>query len=243
MIFEYKNTKVNYILMNNFLDGDTPVVYLHGWGGGTSSFLFCAKKIDRPSILIDFPPFGESQTPKIPFDVVDYAKIVEGILKRHNVTAFDVVAHSFGGRVATQLCADGCHVRRLVLTGSAGIKKRSLRVKFKVFRYKFLKLLCKLKLYNASKLPRGSSDYANLPPVMKKTFCNVVNYDQRKLIGKISCPTLLIWGKDDAETPFYFTNFYKKHIKDCEVVSLHGGHFAYLDNASQFILIVTSFLQ
>ena len=45
--------------------------------------------------------------------------------------------------------------------------------------------------------------------VMKKTFSNIVNYNQIKQLKKINVSTLLVWGTLDKETPFYLLDHCK----------------------------------
>lgn len=238
-------TRIYYEVLNKNIS-QTPVVFLHGWGGSIKSFEYFANKISmlRTCILIDFPPFGGSSSPKGVWTLDDYTFVVEKILLDLGFNSCDIVAHSFGGRVAINIASrNNIRINKLLLTASAGIKKKSLKRDFKILRYKILKSLCKLKLLNSKRLlNQGSCDYNALSSDMKKTFSNIVNFDQRNDIKKINCPTLLFWGKRDKDTPFYFTKFYKKHIKDCEVIETNGGHFTYLEHSALFLLCMQSFL-
>lgn len=240
----FENVEINYEVLKTG-EEDTPLVFLHGWGGSTKSFEYFAKEMSkyRTCVLIDFPPFGKSGNIETPWDIEKYTKCVLEVLKELNAKKCDIVAHSFGGRVALQLAGEYNITRRLLLTGCAGISQKSFKTKCKIGVYKIKKFLCKCGLLSKSKLlGAGSEEYKNLSPIMKQTFRNVVNYDERYLFEKISCPTLLVWGRNDTATPFRWTKIFKKHIKDCEVISLEGDHFAYLQNASKFLKIMQSFL-
>ena len=251
MTFDFEGVKVNYIKLNfnkkNLSNKSViPILFLHGWGGSTKSFIFCAKALkETPCILLDFPPFGNSQEMLYPWTVQDYARLVEKLCKHLSLEKVNIVAHSFGGRVAIEVASSTSLINKLLLTGSAGINKKSLKTFFKERIYKIQKFLSKIKLYPSKKLlNRGSEDYKKLSSVMKKTFVNIVNYDQTKLLHKINIPTLLVWGNLDKETPFYFTKIFKKHIKDCEVITFDGlGHFAYLQKPYTFIQILKNFFK
>lgn len=248
MKFNFENIKINYFKFNfnKKNENKTPILFLHGFGGDTNSFLFCAKALkEKPCVLLDFPPFGKSQEMLQPWTIKDYARLVVVLCNKLGVEQIDIVAHSFGGRVAIEVSSSTNIVKRLVLTGSAGLKRKSLKVIIKEKIYKTQKFLAKLKLYPKQQLlNKGSSDYKNLSPIMKKTFVNVVNYDQTKQLCKITAPTLLVWGNLDKETPFYFTKIFKKHIKDCEVVCFDGaGHFAYLQKPNTFVQIIKNFFK
>lgn len=245
MKFNFEGVSVNFLVLNKQAPGRA-VLFLHGWGGSVKSFEFFARKLPRkrPFVLLDFPPFGASSTPLTAWTIGDYTRMVARLMEQLNFRKYSIVAHSFGGRVALNLAKNGVKtVDKMVLTGCAGIRKRSVKRWFKVGFFKFLKFLSRLGIYPAARLEKkGSVDYQKLPGVMKKTFVNIVNFDSRNDIKKIECPVLLFWGKMDAETPFRFTKFFKKHIKDCEVVKTNGTHFAYIESADLFLRVLENFL-
>jgi len=245
MIFKTKNNLSIYY--EDFGSGtQEPILFLHGWEGSVLSFSYFANILSKKTrcILIDFPPFGNSSSPTEPLTVKDYTNIVLQILEDLKINKVNIVAHSFGGRVAIELASHNKNlVKFMLLTSSAGLNKKSLIKSVKVFNYKFKKFLSKINLYPKKKLQKcGSEEYKKLSPVMQKTFINIVNYNQIKLLAKISCPVLLVWGTLDKETPFYFTKIFKKHIKDCEVISFKDcSHFAYLERPKLFLNIMQSF--
>ncbi len=235
MKIEYKGIEVNYIKIG---DGEKSVLYLHGWGGNINSFLRVAKNINATSILIDFPPFGESQTPINAWTVKDYAMLVKKIIDKENIKKFSIVSHSFGSRVAIYLSSIyNNDVEKLVITGGAGIKTRFLKRFFRKIKYKIIKFFNKNAIV-------GSKDYVNLCPVMKKTFSNIVNEDLKCLCNKITCKTLLIYGNKDKETPIYMAKKYHKLIKNSKLkIYKNCGHFAYLENFNEFILDTNIFIR
>ena len=244
MIVNYKNIKIYYKIYNK-QNNSFPVLFLHGWEGSIASFDYFCKKLSKTKTVfnLDFPPFGKSSSPLRPLTIEDYANIVIAILKANKIRKVDIVAHSFGGRVAIYLASTTNFVNKLLLTGCAGIRKKSFKSFFKIKKYKCLKFLSKIKMYPKHKLNEmGSEEYKKLSPVMKHTFTNVVNYDQTKQLSKIASPTLLVWGSLDKETPFYFTKIFKKNIKDCEVIEFENcSHFAYLEKPDLFLKILLSY--
>ena len=244
MILKYKKINIFYEIKGKGQD-DCPLLFLHGWEGSTLSFKYFYDKLTqkRRCITLDFPPFGKSQEPKEPFLLTDYVQIIICLLKKLKIEKIDIVAHSFGGRVAIYLSSQTKLVNKMLLTGCAGIKKRSFIKFLKVKKYKCLKFLSTINLYPKDRLKRlGSSDYKKLSPAMKQTFKNIVNYDQTNQLSKIEVSTLLVWGTLDKETPFYFTKIFKKHIKDCEVIKFKNcSHFAYLERPVLFLKILLSY--
>lgn len=215
------------------------IVFLHGWGASRSAFLFVAKRLcfNYRVTVLDFAGFGDSQKPSEPYTVKKYADDVKKLLNACGIQKATLVGHSFGGRVAIELAAN-CPsiVERLVLIDSAGIKpRRKLAYYLKIALHKIIRKL------GGSGL-KGSKDYAALPDDMKKTFVNVVNYDQRGDICKISQPTLVFWGKKDKETPLYMYKYILRHVKNVEGFLLDGGHFSYVDDYAKFVQILLAYL-
>ena len=82
--------------------GKSFVLFLHGWGGSTNSFLHVARKLENTckTVLIDFYGFGKTKFPKVSLDTYEYTTQLYLFLKSKNIEEVSIVAHSFGGRVA-----------------------------------------------------------------------------------------------------------------------------------------------
>ena len=217
------------------------IVFLHGWGGDASAFLFVAKRLavlGYRCILVDFAGFGDTPEPETPYTVKDYAEDVKDMLVGLKISSATFVCHSFGGRVGIELAANSPEfVQKLVLIDSAGCKpRRKLSYYFKIYTHKFLKKL-------GFKGLKGSKDYRLLSPVMRDTFKNVVNYHQDGALGRIACPTAIFWGKFDEETPLYMAKRLCKRISGARLYLLDGGHFAYIDDFCRFFGVLTVFLR
>lgn len=216
------------------------IVFLHGWGGDASAFLFAARALkgEYKSLLIDLDGFGSAPEPEKPMSVTDYAEGVRRLMTDVGFERAVLVGHSFGGRVAVEIAAKfPDRAAALVLVDSAGLKpRRGLRYYFKIYLHKLLKKLGFQGL-------KGSKDYQGLSDVMRGTLIKAVNYDQTPLLKKITCPTAVFWGEKDKVTPVYMARKFKKKIADCEVFMLSGGHFAYLEDENKFMAVFTAFLR
>lgn len=239
------NIESQFITVNNhrlhfvsFGKGED-LVFLHGWGGSVSAFLFAAKRFcpSHRVTVIDFPGFGKSEEPGEPYDVPRYADDVLTLLRHLGVEKADFVGHSFGGRVCLELAAKHSYiVRKLVLVDSAGLKpRRGLKYYVRVGLHKLLR---KMGLKGLG----GSSDYKVLSPIMRETFKRVVNYDQTPLLKDINCATAIFWGDSDTETPAYMAYKLENGIADSKIFWLSGGHFAYAEDFERFILILHAFI-
>lgn len=225
------------------------VLFLHGFKGSTESFkgVFNRLKNKFKVLSLNFWGFdnNKSDIPKRTFFVRDYAKNVLLFLDSLNIDRVNIIAHSFGGRVAIYLAANFPErVKKIILCDAAGIKpKKSLKKSFKIFKYKLVKFLVKCKILKRKCLEKyGSKDYKSLTPDMRQTFINVVNEDLTCYIKKIICPSLLVWGKNDLDTPLYMAKRMHKYIRDSGLIIYNAGHFAYLEKHEEFCVTAEYFL-
>ncbi|MBE5780877.1 MAG: alpha/beta hydrolase [Clostridiales bacterium] len=235
-----------------------PVLLLHGWGAQIDSFYPVIQNLstDHTVYAFDFPGHGGSDTPSTPYAVDDYAAVAKAFMERHNIVGCDTIVHSFGGRVAIKLSSKYPDLfGKLVFCDAAGIRpKRTFTYYRKVYTYKLCKRIVKVKwLVKVLKAVgvdvekrvkgAGSAEYQVLPPVMRASFSKIVNEDLTKYLSKIKNSVLLIWGTEDTDTPLWMGQLMEEKIPDSGLVSLKGaGHFAYLDQFQQFIVITRQFL-
>jgi len=232
---------------NNFL------VFLHGWGADKNSFLWIKDYFpDYSTIFVDFPGFGESPEPERDYKVFDYVLKLKEILDDYYIEKLVVVGHSFGGRVAIKfsfMFQNDYLDYRVCLVDSAGLKpKRGLRYYYKIFKYKILKKINdnfstpNNNLIDLSKY--GSKDYISLSPTMKKTFKNIVNEDLTCYAKYIKVKTLIVWGSRDRETKLYMAKKLNKIIKNSTLkIIKDAGHFSFLDDKKQFMVILESYIK
>ena len=239
--------------------GDRHVLLLHGWGCSVQHFepIIHAMEGDYRLTVLDFPAHGASSRPPEPWGVGDFAACVKRLIQRLEIAPCDIIAHSFGGRVALWLAANEPQlVRRLVLTGCAGIKKpQTEEGKKRSERYQKLKRLYQgiekikplesvaQKSLHALQQKYGSADYNALDDEMKKTFVKVIGEDLSPLLPRIKASTLLIWGENDQDTPLWMGQKMEKEIPDAGLVVFEGDdHFAYLRQWPRFVTVVKAFL-
>lgn len=233
-----------------------PVLMLHGWG---SSFKFYKGIMDSLSdrcrvVALNFPGCGESDTMKEPWKLEDYCSLVLKFIKAVNLENPILIGHSHGGRVILKMTAEKMlNPPKIVLLDSAGlIPKKSLKQKFRAKSFKAIKKTLSLpviKNYSGALLEKarnhyGSADYNAAPPVLRQTLVSLVNTDLRDIIPNISCPTLLIWGEKDTDTPLSDAKIIESLIKDAGLcVFENAGHFAFFEQQGRTIAILNSFIK
>lgn len=245
------NLKINYEEKG---EGD-PVLMLHGWGSSVVPFTNIINLLSTKYrvIAVDFPGCGKSETMKEPWTVDTYADFTVKLCKELHIENPILIGHSHGGRVIMKLVGEKMiEPKKVIFLDSAGlIPKKSLKKKMKIASFKFIKRVLTLPLINKfsggllekARNHFGSSDYKSAPQVLRSTMVNVVNTDLRHLLPSFSCPTLLIWGENDTDTPLADAKIIESLIKDSGLcVIKNAGHFAFLDNPVQTAAILKSFL-
>ena len=252
-----KGVEIHYEQMGN---QGPQVLLLHGWGCSVKHFEPIAKDLSRDYrvTVIDFPAHGESGRPPQPWGVEDFADCVKELMELLAIAPCDVIAHSFGGRVALYLAANHPEkVKRLVITGGAGLRKEPTpeqKKKSEAYQRKKKQLLALTHLpliggaaqkgLKALQTKYGSADYNALSEEMKKTFVKVINEDLSPLLHRIQASTLLVWGENDTETPLWMGKQMEKEIPDAGLVLFENDdQFAYLRQWPRFVAVVRAFLK
>ncbi len=238
MTKKFRDAEVFY----RFFDKKSEVVnvYLHGWGCDHKMLIFCHKFLkNQSSLFIDFPPFGRSSKDIGDWTVFTYANMVMSICAHLGIKKFNLIGHSFGGRIAiilAVLCKE--ETQKVVLVDSAGLKpRRSLKFRARKIMFKIKKWLGK----DTTKYE--SPDYRALSPNMKRIFSSVVGTYLDDFLPFIKAKTLIVFGENDSETPIYMAKKLHKKIKGSELVILeNAGHFSFLDKRLEFLVELERFL-
>lgn len=230
------------------------LVWGHGWGQSGAAFRPLAEALSSiaPSTTLDFPGFGQSPMPPETWSTAEYADATAAWI-REQFEGEQVVwlGHSFGGRVGLQLAAR--HPRLLtaaVLIAAAGLQRRrspAQRARIAI-RRSFFKAAKRL-LREGPQLDRlrarmGSPDYRNAG-AMRPILSRVVREDLTDVARQVRVPTLLIYGRDDTETPPEFGERLHLLIPGSELTVLdHYGHLNILDEGRhQLALRIRRFLE
>lgn len=176
-----------------------------------------------------------------PYSLNDYIEEVEEFKYKNGLKSPHVIAHSFGARIALKACGknkDFCS--KLVLTGAAGLKpKKSIKKAVNKITFNFLKNFVKREKLKGF----YSKDYLSLSPIMKESFKLIIGEHLDYILGDIENQTLIIYGKNDKETPLYMARRLNNQIKNSRLsVYDNAGHFCFIDKPYKFNLEVREFL-
>ncbi|MBQ6492537.1 MAG: alpha/beta hydrolase [Erysipelotrichaceae bacterium] len=227
------------------------VVLLHGWGQNTEMMAFIGEFLKSHFIVynIDLPGFGQSEEPPVAWDANDYCELLHDFLLKKKAADQPIfIAHSFGCRIALRY-AYKYGAWKMVLTGAAGIRdKRGIDYYAKVYSYKLGKKIMSirpLQKYKEEMMKNaGSEDYRNSSGVMRETFVKVVNEDLKDILKDIDCETLLVFGEKDEATPLEKGKMMEKLMPDATLVVFENDdHYAYINEAQRFNMVLDAFLR
>jgi len=165
--------------------------------------------------------------------------MIISLCEKLGIKQWNLIGHSFGGRVSI-IVAILCKLetQKLVLVDSAGLRpRRRFKRFFKVTKYKIKKH------FGKDVSGYGSLDYRKLSTNMKKVFVNVVNTHLDEFLPFIKQPTMILFGRNDKETPVYMAKKFERKIKNSKLILVeNAGHFCFLDKKIEFVTELKNFL-
>ncbi len=244
------NLLISYASFSARTTKNQSLLFLHGWRSSKEVWTGLINQmagVGYKIFAMDLPGFGSSQPPQRPMTVGDYAEVVGKFVKKLELQDVVVVGHSFGGRVAIKLAAYHPDlIQKLVLVDSAGFamdqyKKRLMAGAAKIikpfFQPKFMQGFRK-KIYQSL----GAEDYVAMPE-LQQTFINITQEDLSSDMKKINCPTLIINGENDTDTPVEFARRMQSLISNSQFIILKdAGHFSFIDQPEEFVKNLNKFL-
>jgi abhydrolase domain-containing protein 6 len=242
------------------------MLFVHGYGANKDFWGDMVKAFsgNYHVIVPDLPGWGENS--KIPTDnygVAEQAKRLDHFVKALGIKSFHLNGHSMGGAIAAWYAGEHSDkVKSLLLMDPFGArnitqaeweleyakdKTEALYVKTeKGFRHVYY-----LAFDRPPQLPGRFVDYL-------VEYC-IDNYDiQRKIfedlgrgglgilenrLGKITAPTLIIWGKNDKIFLSSSALVFKRGIRKSRLEIIDGGHTIFIDAPEKTISLYRDFLK
>ncbi|HTT81198.1 MAG TPA: alpha/beta hydrolase, partial [Stellaceae bacterium] len=186
------------------------LIWAAGWGQSHLELLPLAEAARRcgRSILLDLPGFGAAPPPPAAWSTADYADAAAEWLAGMPAARPIWIGHSFGCRVGLQLAARHPElVAGLFLIAAPGLRPmRSLaqRARLAARRWAFRAARGLVPEGPARERLRqrfGSADYRQAAPAMRQVLVKAVNEDLSAAARAVHCPTVLVYGADDRDTP------------------------------------------
>jgi pimeloyl-ACP methyl ester carboxylesterase len=224
-------------------------------------------------IALDLPGFGRSPMPREQISISGYARMLDALLGKLGVDAAAVVGNSMGGFVAAELAiAFPQRVERLVLVAPAGLSTyrdpRGLRELRRIRRVERpIAAIVGWGAANADTLARrpGLRDIAlglivqhaeRLPaplaaeqirgggkPGFVQALAANLDYDFRRRVSEIACPTLIVWGANDPVVTVRDAARFTELIPNSrKVVYEDTGHMPQIERPAEFNALLAEFL-
>ncbi|MBN1529256.1 MAG: alpha/beta fold hydrolase [Thermoleophilaceae bacterium] len=249
----------------------TPVVFVHGLGGQWQNWIenIPRSALEQRTVALDLPGFGMSPMPDGEISISMYSEVVEAACRDLSLGPVAVVGNSMGGFIGAELAIRHPErVERLMLVSAAGIttadvyrgpvsalaRAGTMLVGYTAARHRELArrpvsrhLALALVARHPSRIAPDLAYEAMLKGAGKPGFEDALgaclDFDFRDRLPEIGCPTLIVWGEDDAILPAGDADEFERLIPDARKVLLRDtGHVPMLERPSTFNDILAGFL-
>lgn len=227
--------KVSYKISADF-DSNRAVVFLPGWKSPVD--LFCSVAGDISNVVaLNLPGWGGSERPKEAWGLVEYAKFVKEFLNKLQINQPILIGHSIGGAIAVECIANDQIAKELIIISGAIIRNKSVKTRMmyiaaKIFRFLFPFINKRWRRRLAGRA--YSMDYVQAGE-LEDIYKKLINEDKQESFTKLTLPIILIWGKDDQDTP-YSQAERLKNLQPAAILETiyQAGHYCFLDQPAAF---------
>ncbi|MFM7270923.1 MAG: alpha/beta fold hydrolase [Actinomycetes bacterium] len=238
-----------------------PIVLLHANGGDASDFSAIRDRLAARGTVhaVDWPGWGAADADPAP-TALGYAERLPHILDGIGGGPFVLVGNSVGGFAALRAAADRPDlVRALVLVDPGGFTPRwpgsvlaCRAIGSRRLAPTMLRLLPRLYLRRSTDAVRAIRAHAAemaREPERVAAFASLwrsfaePDHDARAAAGRITAPTLLVWGRRDPVLPRATDGRRaRRALSHAEFVALPCGHQAFAEVPDEFLAAVEPFL-
>lgn len=218
-----------------------PVILVHGLSG--SSYWWSrnvGQLAERYQVyLVDLPGFGEMRHLRASFVVAHAASWLASWMEAVHLPHAHLVGHSMGGYICMRLAVSRPDlVRSLTLAAPAGVPA------YPSAYHEIFPLIISVRSTTPSFLPVLAFDALRMGPgMLVRAAKELVREDIRSLMGAITAPTLLIWGKRDILVPPWCGDVLLKGIPLARLLVLpDAGHVVMYDCPAEFNAALLAFL-
>lgn len=255
---------VSYLRSDRFGTG-TAVMMLHGAAADNTTWLSLAKELkaaDLPLLIPDLPGHGNSSfDPAASYSIGAQAQRLVQLLGALNLNRVHLVASSMSGAIAIKLAADfPALVSSLVLIGSMGMRAREswlerhiaqtgrnpmINVRNKADYLDMLRIgMNKPPFMPGFALSSLARSFVSRASINQKITSDIeADLDQGDNVGKVSCPALLIWGREDRIADISAAQRLHEQWEGSKLAILDGiGHVPMVEAPREVASLCRSFL-
>jgi pimeloyl-ACP methyl ester carboxylesterase len=236
-----------------------PLLYLHGAGGLMPSEPFLEELGQSFRVIAPhFPGYGESTGGEHIDDVIDAAMFYHDLMDDLGIPAANIVGHSMGGMLASEVAALDVHrAKKLVLVSPAGfwLEEHPIPDFFAAQLEEVASLLFHDPNSPAAKMMTAIPDDMKLLEAMyvervkrlataSKFLWPLPDRGLRKRAWRIAAPTLVIWGESDRLIPPIYAKEFTSRIKNSRLQTVReAGHMVMYEQPAEFLKAVREFLK
>jgi abhydrolase domain-containing protein 6 len=237
-----------------YLDGGKGdvIVFIHGYGANKDFWGDLVKSVsgNHRVIVPDLPGWGENtRILSDNYGVPAQAKRLHRFAEKLGLARFHLVGHSMGGAIAAWYAGEHPErLKSLLLMDPFGVRNRTqaewepeyARDRTEALYVKtekgFLRVY-DLAFDNPPRLPGRFLDFLveecrKEYGIQKKIFEDLYGGGQGVLedrLGKITAPTLIIWGKNDRIFPVSSAEVFRQGVRNSRLEIIDGGHTIFMD--------------
>jgi len=247
------NTKLHMLKGGS---GD-PLLLLHGAGGNRGCLSYVRALSEQYTVYLPtHPGFGLSDRPEWIQNIHDLACFYTWFQEELDIERIRCIGFSMGGWLAAEMAAISRHsFSRLMLVDAVGIKPKKGEIKdiFIITPEE----LAGLSFYDTSQTPEYDAIYNSSPTPEDR---NLTERDREMavricwkpymhsprlpyMLGRVSIPTAIIWGKEDQLVPLECGELYQHVISGSTLTIIENcGHSPQIEKPDEFVDTALRFL-
>jgi 2-hydroxy-6-oxonona-2,4-dienedioate hydrolase len=218
------------------------LLLIHGIGGDADEWAFCFESLGRSHrvIALDLLGFGRSDKPLIEYHIAGFVEVIERFLQKLKIESAAVLGESLGGWIAAAFALKSPQViERLILVDAAGVWDdiQKLPIDVRVSTRAHLQEVFRLVFHDK----RLASDL--LVDLAYQQHLERGRERLDEMIGKLSMPTLIVWGEQDEMIPVSVGQRLQQLIPGSRLEVIPScGHLPALEKPTEFTQCVLDFL-
>jgi pimeloyl-ACP methyl ester carboxylesterase len=240
-----------------FSGGSGPaLLFLHGAGGNAGWQPWHDELAKTYTVYVPSQPgFNGTERPDWVYTITDVAHFNRSLVQALGLSPYILIGSSMGGWVAAEMAAM-CHddLKSLILIDAAGLKPARGEIA-EIFMVS-TQTRQKQRFYDPTQVPNIERYTRALTPEeqvvehanreMASRLCwrpYLHNLSLPHYLSKVSTPTLIVWGRQDAIIPLECGELYQQALPNATLkVIEHCGHSPALEKPHEFVQVVTTFL-
>jgi len=229
-----------------------PLLLLHGLFGNLSNFEGIIDSFSEDyNIVLPILPIFEMPLRKV--TVRGLVGYIDEFVKFKAYSKFHILGNSLGGHIAQLFTLDNQEkVETMTLTGSSGLFEHAFGSGFvKRNNYEYIKKRAESTFYDPAIASKEMIDevFESVNDRSKalrllSTAKSAIRENLESRLHAITCPTLLIWGKQDTITPPFVAEKFNELIANSELHFIDKcGHAPMMEKPDEFNEILKGFLK